>query len=676
MRTFLYCLVMAGFACAALAQNPSEISVLPMPASVQPGSGEFLVGETFAVAAGGAKDPRLDRAVERFRHALAEEIGLDAVARKVKAGAPVMTVHIDAAAKDPQQYGEDESYTLEVTRAAVRLSAPNTLGAMHGLQTFLQMVKAGPKGFAVPTVTIQDKPRYGWRGLMLDPCRHWMPVEVIKRNLDAMEAVKLNVLHWHLSEYQGFRVESKVFPKLQGMGSDGLFYTQEQIRDVVAYARDRGIRVVPEFDMPGHATAWFVGYPELASGPGPYQIERTFGVFDAEMDPTKEYVYKFLDKFIGEMSKLFPDAYWHIGGDEVNGKQWDANPQIQAFMKAHNLDDNAALQAYFNQRLEKIVSKHKKKMVGWDEIFNPALPKTIVVQSWRGGKTLAATARAGYDSLLSNGYYLDMAYPASQYYLVDPLSGDAATLTPEEQQHILGGEACMWAELVDPETVDARIWPNAAAVAERMWSPQELRDVASLYRRIPVIKHRLEFLGVKDEQNYMPMLERMADGGNAQALRVLADVVEPVKEYARLTHPRGRYDVFTPLNRLPDAAHPESTVARYFSAMVDHILAGTATHQERNTVRMLLTAWRDNDARLGPTLQNSFLLQEDAPLSQNLARIGTIGLQALDYLDGNGLPLPNWRDEQVAFLTQAAQPQAELLLKVAAPVQRLVEAVK
>lgn len=659
-----------------LAQNAPQVSVLPLPAEVQAGSGEFRISGVLEVKTTGAKDARLDRAVERFQHSLAEQMAIAAVGQKAGPKTPGMTVRIDHAAKDPQEYGEDESYTLEVTPTAINLNAPNTLGAMHGLQTLLQMVKAGPNGFAAPAVTIHDNPRYAWRGLMLDSCRHWMPVEVVKRNLDAMEVVKLNVLHWHLSEYQGFRIESKAFPKLQEMGSDGLYYTQDQVRDVVAYARDRGIRVVPEFDMPGHATAWFVGYPELASAPGPYQIERGFGVFDPAMDPTKDQVYKFLDKFIGDISKLFPDAYWHIGGDEVNGKQWDANPKIQAFMKAHNLADNAALQAYFNQRLGKIVSKHGKKMVGWDEIFNPALPKTIVVQSWRGGKTLAATARAGYDSLLSHGYYLDMLYPASQYYLADPLDGDAATLTPEEQKHILGGEACMWSELVDPENVDERIWPNAAAVAERFWSPQQARDVASMYRRIPVVKQRLDYVGTKDEKNYKPMLERMAGNGDAPALRVLADVVEPVKEYSRFAGDDTRYNAFSPLNRLPDAAHPESSVARRFGAMVDRIIAGTATPEDNGTVRMLLTTWRDNDARLAPTLQNSALLREDGPLSKTLSSVGTIGLQALDYLQGNGVAAPSWKQEQETFLKQAAQPQAELLLKVAEPVQRLVEAVK
>ena len=287
--------------------------------------------------------------------------------------------------------------------------------------------------------------------------RHFIPLDVLKRNLDGMAAVKMNVLHWHLSDDQGFRVESKVFPKLTGMGSDDLFYTQAEIKDFLAYAHDRGIRVIPEFDMPGHARSWVIGYPELASGSGPYTLESG----DAILDPTRETTYKFLEKFIAEMTKLFPDEYFHIGGDEVDGKEWDANPKIQEFMHAHNMKNNQDLQAYFNQRLEKIVSKNHKTTVGWDEILHPDLPKSIVVQSWRGQQSLATAAQQGYRGLLSYGYYLDLMWTGARHYAVDPMSGAAANLTPEQKKLILGGEAAQWAEWVTPENVDSHIWPLA-----------------------------------------------------------------------------------------------------------------------------------------------------------------------------------------------------------------------
>src|SRR5438045_4247746 len=227
------------------------------------------------------------------------------------------------------------------------------------------------------------------------------------------------------------------------MGSDVFMFSHEQVREIIAYARDRGIRVMPEFDIPGHSTSWLVGYPEIGSAPGPYTTERGAGIFEPALDPTREQTYKFLDGFLGEMAGLFPDEYMHIGGDENEGKQWDRNPQIQAFMKEKGIKDNHALQAYFNQRILKILQKHHKKMIGWDEILHPDLPQDIVIQSWRGPKSLAEAARQGYDGILSAGYYIDLMYPAWQHYKNDPVAADT-TLSEKELTHILGGEATMW----------------------------------------------------------------------------------------------------------------------------------------------------------------------------------------------------------------------------------------
>ena len=342
-------------------EAPRLPSLMPWPANVKtvPGNGQMVIDTSFAVGMESHADPRLRKAVALFLNDLRRHTGMLPLDFSVTSPEKAqLAIHADRPSKEVEEVGEDESYTLEVTPSGAELGALTTLGVMRGLQTFLQLIETTPQGFAVPTVVIQDKPRFPWRGLMIDSGRHFMPVEVIKRNLDAMAAVKLNVLHWHLSENQGFRIESKRFPKLQGMGSDGLFYTQDQVRGIIAYARERGIRVVPEFDMPGHSTSWFVGYPELASGPGPYSVERKWGVFDPAMDPTRETTYTFLDGFIGEMAALFPDQFFHIGGDEVNGKQWDANPKIRQFIRAHGLKDNAGLQAYFTTRVQKLVAKH------------------------------------------------------------------------------------------------------------------------------------------------------------------------------------------------------------------------------------------------------------------------------------------------------------------------------
>src|ERR1700681_3107520 len=517
------------------AQQPA-LNLMPLPAGAQSGTGSLGVDSSFSVAFTGHTEPRLERAGERFLRQLARQTGLPLSFKPSKTSKATLVIQADRASKEIQEVGEDESYVLEVTATGAKLTAPTPLGAMHGLQTFLQLVDVSPGGFAAPAVTIQDKPRFPWRGLMIDSARHFIPLDVIRRNIDGMEAVKMNVFHWHLSENQGFRAESKKFPKLHGMGSDGLYYTQDEIRDLIGYARERGIRVVPEFDMPGHSTAWFVGHPEFASGPGPYDIERKWGIFDPAMDPTNEKLYKFLEQLIEEMGKLFPDHYFHIGGDEVNGKQWDANPKIQEFKKSHGLASNDALQAYFSQRVQKLVAKHGKAVVGWDEVFIPGVPKDIVIQSWRGQASLAQAAAQGYRGILSNGYYLDLGWSTARHYAVDPLGGAAANLTPEQQKLILGGESCMWSEHVNAENIDSRIWPRNAAIAERLWSPQSVTDPASMYARMNAIGARLEWLGLSHQKYYRPMLQRIAGSSTPEefaALRTLADVVEPVKDYER-----------------------------------------------------------------------------------------------------------------------------------------------
>jgi hexosaminidase len=648
---------------------------MPMPAKVQLKTGQLVIDASFTVGISGPSDVQLQRAVQRFLDNLRRQTGMPPLDMKVTDAAKAkLVVHTEHPSKAVQELGEDESYSLEISPAGAKLDAATTLGIMRGLETFLQLVQTTSDGFAVPAIAIQDQPRFPWRGLMIDVGRHFIPLDVLKRNLDGMAAVKLNVFHWHLSENQGFRIESKKFPKLQEMGSDGLYYTQDEVRDLIAYAHDRGIRVVPEFDMPGHSTAWFVGYPELASGPGPYQIERKWGVFDPAMDPTQERTYKFLDAFVGEMANLFPDHYFHIGGDEVNGKQWDANPNIQAFMHAHGLKTNQDLQAYFNTRVQKIVSKHGKTMVGWDEILRPDLPKDIVVQSWRGQDSLAAAAKQGYRGILSFGYYVDLMWPASKHYAVDPMSDAAANLSPDEKKLILGGEACMWSEYVSPENIDSRIWPRTAAIAERLWSQQNVTDVNSMYQRLAEVSRWLDWLGLTHNSSYGPMLRRIAGSNDISALLTFTDVVEPVKDYNREELAAVEATSLSPLNRVIDAARPESVTARNFSDLVDAMVAGRPDARAKQEVRTLLIRWRDNQSNLQALETQSFLLKEIVPLSQELTAVATTGLQALDYMDRGERAPAAWATEQFALLEEAQKPKAQLLLMVVPSVQKLVEA--
>jgi len=675
VRAILVILILCSVFVSSSAAEPRPLSLMPMPANVQLKTGQLVIDASFTVGISGHTDLQLQHAIARFLDSLRRQTGMPPLDMKVTdATQPKLVVHSEHASKTVQELGEDESYSLEISPAGAKLDAATTLGIMRGLGTFLQLVQTTSDGFAVPAIAIQDQPRFLWRGLMIDVGRHFIPLDVLKRNLDGMAAVKLNVFHWHLSENQGFRIESKKFPKLQEMGSDGLYYTQDEVRDLIAYAWDRGIRVVPEFDMPGHSTAWFVGYPELASGPGPYQIERKWGVFDPAMDPTQERTYKVLDGFIGEMSKLFPDQYFHIGGDEVNGKQWDANPNIQAFMHAHGLKTNQDLQAYFNTRVQKIVSKHGKTMVGWDEILRPDLPKDIVVQSWRGQDSLAAAAKQGYRGILSFGYYVDLMWPASRHYAVDPMSDAAANLSPDEKKLILGGEACMWSEYVSPENIDSRIWPRTAAIAERLWSPQDVTDLNSMYQRLENVSRWLDWLGLTHSTSYGPMLRRIAGTNDISALRTFTDVVEPVKDYNREELAVVEATNLSPLNRVIDATRPESMTARRFGNLVDALIEGHADSEAKQEVRASLIRWRDNQSNLQPLESQSFLLTEIVPLSQDLSAVATTGLQALDYLDRGERAPAAWATQQFAFLEQAQKPKAQLLLMVVPSVQKLVEA--
>src|ERR1700686_3593245 len=673
MRTLLIANAALILASLALAQPPQRLDLMPMPSLIQLGVGQLPFDRSFSGAITGMRDARMERGVVRFVAELSRQTGMFLQQKPVGSASPTLSIHADHGREPVQKLGEDESYELAITDSGAKLTAPTPLGVLHGLQTFLQLVETSTNGFAVPVVTIKDQPRFPWRGLLMGVGHHFIPLDVLKRNLDGMAAVKMNVLHWHLYDNEGFRVESKRFPKLQEAGSDGLYYRQDEIREFVAYAHDRGIRVVPEFEMPGHSRSLFAGYPELASGPGPYTIEP--GGDDAVMDPTREETYKFIDKFIDEMAKLFPDNYFHIGGDEVNGHQWDANPKIHAFIHAHGMKSNQDLQAYFNQRLQRILSKHHKIMMGWDEVLHPDLPKTVVVQSWRGQQSLATAAQQGYSGLLSFGYYLDLMWPASRHYAVDPMSGAAASLNPEEKSRILGGEACMWSEWVTPENIDSRIWPRNAAIAERLWSPPEAQDPGSMYERLGELSWRLGWLGLTHRSSMISALYRMAGTDDIAALRTLAEVVEPVKDYTRMSSLKTTWDFRAPLNRLVDVARPESDLAQHFKNSVQaYIGSGYTDRAAEGEMRGLLSIIADNDARLHGLLEQCILLHELAPLSEDLSTLGTDGLLALDYLDKSAPSPESWRSQQLAFVEPAKTPKADMLLMVVVPVQQLIEA--
>jgi hexosaminidase len=301
------------------------------------------------------------------------------------------------------------------------------------------------------------------------------------------------------------------------------------------------------------------------------------------------------------------------------------------------------------------------------------LPTETVMQSWHEETLPADSAKRGYKALLSLGYYLDLMWPASHHYAVDPMRG-AERLTADERHRILGGEACMWSEYVSPESIDSRIWPRMAAVAERLWSPQNVTDVNSMYERLDQTSHEFEWLGLTHNSNYFPMLRRIAGSDDIAALRVLADVAEPVKDYTREEIAVVPATSLTPLNRLVDAVRPESATARQFAEMVDALLSGHPDSGDRERMKTLLTRWRDNDAKLRPLAEQSFLMKEVLLLSQNLSELGETGLEALDYLDRGTRPPDSWKAERLALIDLAEKPQAQLLLRITSPVRRLVQA--
>ena len=678
----LCCFIIYAFATrkTIAGEKNMPVNLMPMPQKISLGHGKFRLNDKFMLAISGSPHQRLYRNANRALRRLSGRTGLFFAQHVLTPGQkveqPALLIKCDRPGK--VMLGEDESYTIKITEKQIVLHAVNDIGANWGLESLLQLLQADANGYFFPACKITDAPRFKWRGLLIDVGRHFMPVQVIKRNLDGMAAVKLNVLHWHLSDDQGFRVESKVFPKLHEMGSDGFYYTREQIREVLAYADIRGIRVVPEFDVPGHATSWLVGYPELGSAPGPYEIERGWGIKYPAINPISGEALKFLDKFFAEMAALFPDPYFHIGGDEVEqgeyhkAEHWNKNPEIQAFMKKHGLADNAALQAYFNRNVLKILTKHGKIMIGWEEILHESMPRNVVIQSWRGTNAMVDAARAGFGSILSKGYYIDLIQPAEFHYLVDPLPADSP-LNADEQKLILGGEATMWSEFVSAENIDSRIWPRTAAIAERFWSPANVNDVADMYRRLHIISLQLEEHGLTHEKNYEMMLRRLVRSYDIQTLKTFVDVVEPVKIYRR----NGLREHFTssPLTRVIDTARPDAEIARMFRWQVKAYLQSRDENLARE-IRNSLEIWRDNHAALVKLIDHAPVLREIQPLSEALARCAELGLQALNVLANQQKFRQDDFKAAAKWFTAAKENPGQIELMVAPAIEKLVAAAR
>lgn len=672
-RLLLFLLAAAAGSGPSFAQTTH--SLLPAPKTVRLQEGQLRLRADFRIGVSvPTGDSLLFRAVNRTRATLNRRTGLYFEQETVSPGDTAGLFRVIVTQKQVALPGADEAYHLLISPSGAKLQATTTTGALRGLQTVLQLIQQDSAGYYLPSAVIDDAPRFAWRGLMLDVARHFLPLEALRRNIDAMAVVKLNVLHLHLSDDEGFRVESKRFPDLQRKGSLGQFYTQTEIRELVRYAADRGIVIVPEFDMPGHTTATLAAYPALASAPGPYQPGPRFRRGDKPLslpaimqmiqttptpaiDPSREATYAFLDSFFGEMASLFPSPWMHIGADENNGVSWKNNPAIVRFMQQQKLPDTHALQAYFVRRVHAILRKHNRKTVGWEELAGG--PKDLVVQAWSDTAYFHKAVRNNSSILVSKGFYLDLFYPAHAHYRNDLL--DASPL-------VMGGEAALWSEIVDAGNQETRTWPRTGAIAERLWSPATQTDSDDLYRRLFRLSTQLDELGIDHIGQYERSLRRLA-GADAGTLRNLTDILTPVKGYrklfARLSLPE-RYTVQSaPLTAVSDIVFVDSEVKRNFRQLVSNWLS---TKKNEEAIRVQLIRWKTLAANIRPIPGLEPAIQAHA---QRLETIAGVALDALERRKAGTLT-PEWIGQQRPLFAAAGKADGSLELSIVKEIEALI----
>jgi hexosaminidase len=765
---------------------------MPWPAKVErPATqGALVLSDNISVSVSGDD---LGDAVNRLRQRIALQTGWTLQPQADKPDKPTIRIDIAKKVKPQPLPDSDESYTLKVDADGAIISANTRFGALRGMETLLQLIQNGPENTAIPWVTIEDAPRFPWRGLLLDSARHFIPLNDIKRQIDGMAAAKLNVLHWHLTDDQGWRFTSKRYPKLTQLASDGQFYTPEQMREIVRYAADRGIRVVPEIDMPGHASAIAVAYPELMSAPGPYEMERHWGVLKPVLDPTKEATYTFAEAMVSELAAIFPDPYLHIGGDEVDDTQWKQNTAIQKFMRDNKLADSHALQAYFNRKLETILEKHHRQMVGWDEIFHPDLPKSILIQSWQGQDALGQVAEKGYKGILSTGFYLDQPQSTAYHYrneivpqglnnvdvigdndspqswsftlprlkgkpvegsftlvkgdsgwrgfidfagksrravqniewrsddqvtftvdtwmgetrpvvtvstdtlsgyfllgnarypvsgkLLDEVPKGIAPVVPDtaQQANLLGGEAALWAENVVAPVLDIKLWPRAFAVAERLWSAQDVNDTDNMYTRLQAMDSwSTVSVGLLQHSQQQAYFTRLANNGDSLPLQILAQAVEPAQYYTRqhLKFQAGNYHQFEPLNRFADALSAESPTVRQMNKWVDRLVSDAEDTESADALRHVFNRWQSNTSDALALSGSNYQLKAIKPVIQEVDKLASIGLRLTDLVARQG----TLDDKEIASiqaeLDNAAKIQDEVVIAAVYPLETLLRATR
>ncbi|MCU1335595.1 MAG: beta-hexosaminidase [Bryobacterales bacterium] len=501
-----------------------SLPIVPRPAVVRYLNGIFLLDRSTLIYA----DPEARPVAEWFSGQMRSEFGV------------AMDSTTEAPPRNAVRFLLDTSLPEEGYRLRIEPRNGITIlgspaGLFYGAQSVLQLTTArGHSTFVLPASEIQDQPRFAYRGLHLDTSRHMFPVDFLKRYLDWMARYKLNRFHWHLTDDQGWRIEIRKYPRLmevasmrketlvghapQSTKSDGTpyggFYTQEQIREVVAYAQERFITVIPEIDMPGHSLAAMAAYPELACTEGPFETATTWGGFKDVFCP-KETTFQFLENVLTEVMELFPSRYIHIGGDEVEKDRWKESTDAQDVIRREGLKDESELQSYFIRRIEQFVNSKGRRIIGWDEILEGGLAPDATVMSWRGEDGGIAAARQGHDVIMTPGAYLYFDHyqgdrkkeplaiggmlPLENVYSYNP---EPAVLNAEEKKHILGAQANLWTEyMADTRQVEYMLFPRLLALAEVVWSPQETRNYRDFQNRVTPQLARLKRQGV----NYRPL---------------------------------------------------------------------------------------------------------------------------------------------------------------------------
>jgi len=512
MKQFSISLCMLVFVLSAVAQQP-VVSIIPKPLSVKAGEGVFRFDESVRILT--QNTPGILKTVQdfcnQFEKASAVKLKIDSVRRQ-------NTRYISVILDENDTWCGAEGYKMNVTTNGIEITAQHEAGIFYAFQTLRQMLPVFAHSMtssiisitdlSIPCMQIEDKPRFSWRGMNLDCCRHFMDVEFVKRYIDLLAYHKMNVFHWHLTEDQGWRIEIKKYPELTKVGAwrkedDGSiyggFYTQEQIREVVAYAAERYITVVPEIEMPGHSVAALASYPQLSCTGGPFEVEKRWGVFNDIYCAGNDTVFIFLQDVLTEVFDLFPSKYIHIGGDEAPKVRWEACPKCQARMKAENIQSEAELQGYFNQRIEKFLNAHGRQLIGWDEILEGGLAPSATVQSWRGIEGGIEAAMQGHDAIMSptSHCYFDYSTTSTNLEHVYSFEPVPADLPADKRHHIIGAECCMWTETAPQDVIDSRVFPRLCALCEVMWSDPAGRNFKEFHDRLAVHYKRLDQMNVQ-----------------------------------------------------------------------------------------------------------------------------------------------------------------------------------